>query len=279
MVDGAICRSRHRGGEDGVAQRGFADQHVIGGVAPALAVDAEPGRGIALRIEIDDQHPLADGGERGAEIDRRRGLADAALLVGDRQHPRQAGLVGPLDRERHDLARIGIGHGVAFHAVWGWFGRRRSSRTTRMRPSGLVLLGTSEAYDIPIFRGFGQFGLYILALRKQGLCTPSGCRLSQKRRDPAAQDRERRQRPCGDDVGAGRVGQEVLDPGADGRPPERRSGARPRAGTPPSCRCFRPDARPCRAGRRARRRSPDPGNPAPEPRSIQMRASGASGSS
>ncbi len=54
------------------------------------AVDAEAGRGVALRVEIDDQHILADGGERGAEIDRRRGLADAALLVGDGEHPRRA---------------------------------------------------------------------------------------------------------------------------------------------------------------------------------------------
>ena len=42
-----------------------------------------PGRGVALRIEIDDQDILADGGERGAEIDGGRRLADAALLVGD----------------------------------------------------------------------------------------------------------------------------------------------------------------------------------------------------
>jgi hypothetical protein len=38
--------------------------------------------------EVDDQHVLADGGERGAEIDGGRGLADATLLVGDRQDPR-----------------------------------------------------------------------------------------------------------------------------------------------------------------------------------------------
>ena len=48
-------------------------------------VDAEPGAGIALRIEIDDQHALADGGERRAEIDGRGRLADAALLVGERE--------------------------------------------------------------------------------------------------------------------------------------------------------------------------------------------------
>ena len=86
---------RHRGRQDGIAQPRLADQHVIGRVAPVAAVDAEPGRGIALRIEIDDQHPLADRGQRGAEIDRGGGLADAALLVGEREdRGRPAGCSG-----------------------------------------------------------------------------------------------------------------------------------------------------------------------------------------
>ena len=84
---------RHRGRHHGVAQRRLADQHVIGRAVAAAAVDAETGRGVALRIEIDDQHPLADRGERGAEIDRGGGLADAALLVGERQDARMAGRV------------------------------------------------------------------------------------------------------------------------------------------------------------------------------------------
>ena len=45
-----------------------------------------PVRGVSLRIEVDDQHPLADGGERGAEIDGGGGLADAALLIGEGEH-------------------------------------------------------------------------------------------------------------------------------------------------------------------------------------------------
>ena len=45
-----------------------------------------------MRVEIDDQHLLADGRQRRAEIDGGRGLADAALLVGDRQHPRRSGI-------------------------------------------------------------------------------------------------------------------------------------------------------------------------------------------
>ena len=45
--------------------------------------DAEPGRGVALRVEVDHQHPVPERRQRGAEVDRGRGLADAALLVGD----------------------------------------------------------------------------------------------------------------------------------------------------------------------------------------------------
>ena len=44
-----------------------------------------------MGIEIDDQHALADGGQCGAEIDRGRGLADATLLVGERQDARMTG--------------------------------------------------------------------------------------------------------------------------------------------------------------------------------------------
>ena len=81
---------RYRGRENRRPQRGVADQHVIGRGAPAGALDAEAGRGVALGIEIDDQHFLADRGQRGAEIDRGGGLADPALLIGDRQNARSA---------------------------------------------------------------------------------------------------------------------------------------------------------------------------------------------
>ena len=77
---------------------------------PIAAVDAETGRGIALRIEIDDQDFLADGGKRGAEIDRRRGLADAALLVGDRKDARRLGelhLRRAIGRSKRDHCLLG----------------------------------------------------------------------------------------------------------------------------------------------------------------------------
>ena len=51
---------------------------------------AETGRQRALRVEVDQQHPAAVLGERGAQVDRRRGLADAALLVAQRDDLRRA---------------------------------------------------------------------------------------------------------------------------------------------------------------------------------------------
>ncbi len=83
-------QTRHRGRDHRFAQRRLADQHVIGRAVAVAAIDAEAGGGVALRIEIDDQHALADGGQCGAEIDRGGGLADAALLVGERQDARMA---------------------------------------------------------------------------------------------------------------------------------------------------------------------------------------------
>src|SRR3984893_11661417 len=79
---------RRRGRHECVTQRRLADQHVVGRAAAVAAVDTKTGGRVALRIEIDDQHILADGGQCRAEIDRGRGLADAALLVGQRQDAR-----------------------------------------------------------------------------------------------------------------------------------------------------------------------------------------------
>ena len=57
-----------------------------------VEVDPEAGGQVRLRIHVDaeDAEPLL--GERAGEIDRRRGLADAALLVGDRDHIRHRGI-------------------------------------------------------------------------------------------------------------------------------------------------------------------------------------------
>jgi len=75
------------GGHDGVRQR-RADQDIIGGDIALVTRDAESGRGVALRVEVDDEDGLAHGGKRRSQIDRRGGLAHAALLIGHDQHAR-----------------------------------------------------------------------------------------------------------------------------------------------------------------------------------------------
>ena len=57
--------------------------HVVG-------VQAQADRERALRVEVDEQHLAAVLGERGAQVDGRRGLADATLLVAHRDDPRVA---------------------------------------------------------------------------------------------------------------------------------------------------------------------------------------------
>ena len=51
------------------------------------ARNAKAGRGIALRIGIDDQHAFADRGHGGCKIDGGGRFADAAFLIDDRDHP------------------------------------------------------------------------------------------------------------------------------------------------------------------------------------------------
>ena len=74
-------QARHRGRNDDLAQGFFADQHLVARSCSSAPIDAEPGRGVALGIEIEDQHALADRGERRSKIDGGGRLADAALLV------------------------------------------------------------------------------------------------------------------------------------------------------------------------------------------------------
>ena len=53
-------------------------------------VDADAGGRVALWIDIDDEDALAQRGERGAEVDGGRALADAAFLVHDRDDAARA---------------------------------------------------------------------------------------------------------------------------------------------------------------------------------------------
>ena len=79
---------RHRN----LLQRRPVDQHLVDRRRPAGVLDAEPGAGVALRVEVDHQHPQAVHGHRDGEVDRAGGLADAAFLVRDGDHPPARGL-------------------------------------------------------------------------------------------------------------------------------------------------------------------------------------------
>jgi len=107
----AHVQPRNRGFMDRVADRDLAGEDVVGRMAPALAVDPEAGRGIALRIEIDNQDVFADGRERGAEIDGGRGLADAPLLVARTRTLGTAGrlvMAGLVTRSETNMQRLQI---------------------------------------------------------------------------------------------------------------------------------------------------------------------------
>jgi hypothetical protein len=70
----------------GLAEIAFADQHVVDRVFQAVLVDAAAHGRVALRVEVDQQHPALGRHQRGGQVDARRGLAHPAFLVGDREY-------------------------------------------------------------------------------------------------------------------------------------------------------------------------------------------------
>ncbi len=88
-------QARHGRRHDGIAHRSFAYQYLVRGVLPVAAIDAKSGRCIALRIEVDDQHVLANCCERGAKVDRGGRFPHTAFLIGDRDHPRRSRIEYP----------------------------------------------------------------------------------------------------------------------------------------------------------------------------------------
>src|SRR5690606_31786112 len=84
----------HQRLDRGIEQRAFAEQDLIRGPDALFLSYAETRRGVALRIEVDDQYALTRCGEPGAEIDRGGRLADATLLVGESDDSQSCGSTG-----------------------------------------------------------------------------------------------------------------------------------------------------------------------------------------
>src|SRR4029077_4883414 len=60
--------SRNGGRQHSVAHRRRARKNIVGRCPARFALNAQTGRCISLRVEVDDQHMLADRSERRAEI-------------------------------------------------------------------------------------------------------------------------------------------------------------------------------------------------------------------
>ncbi len=109
---GRDVQPRHRRFPDRLTERDRSDQDVVGRARPVLVADAKSGRSVGLRVKVDEHvRALSDRRKRGAEVDGRGGLADPALLVGQREDARM--------HRRRGRGRRG----------WRWqWGRRRGWR-------------------------------------------------------------------------------------------------------------------------------------------------------
>ena len=146
----------HAGGDDHVVDADRAlDQHVVDGLLELVGGDAEADRQGALRVEVDQQHLAAVLGERGAEVDRGRGLADAALLVAQREdlggavlavehgrfgnRPAGAGRAGTVGAAQVFELLVVVGSGAGGEAQFAFRGLEcRHSDLTPCRPDNLA---------------------------------------------------------------------------------------------------------------------------------------------
>jgi hypothetical protein len=62
------------------------EQHVIHRLAQIVFINAAAGGGVALWIEVYQQHPAFSGGEARGQIDAGRGFPHPAFLVCDRKY-------------------------------------------------------------------------------------------------------------------------------------------------------------------------------------------------
>ena len=63
------------------------DEDVVDARDLGVVLDAERGAGVPLGVEVDDEHGAAGLGQGRRDVDRRRRLADPALLVRHGEHP------------------------------------------------------------------------------------------------------------------------------------------------------------------------------------------------
>ena len=99
-----------RGGADDVVDLDAAlHEQVVDRGLQLVGLHAEADRERALRVEVHQEHPAAVLGERRAEVDGGRRLADATLLVRHRDHPGRAVL---LQRSRFGNLQAVSPHGA-----------------------------------------------------------------------------------------------------------------------------------------------------------------------
>src|SRR3990167_3240979 len=92
----------------GFADTALANQHVVNRVLKGVLVDTAAHGGVALRIEVDQQHAALGSHQRGRQVDAGSGLAHAAFLVGDCEYFSHAGVLpSPSDAVSADGADLG----------------------------------------------------------------------------------------------------------------------------------------------------------------------------
>ena len=71
------------GGENHLLREAVADEHIVDGMAVVVALEAEAGGGVGLRIAVDQEDLEAFQCQTRRQIDGRGGLSYPALLVDD----------------------------------------------------------------------------------------------------------------------------------------------------------------------------------------------------
>ena len=149
MVAGTDEEVLHARRLDAIVERRVVHDHVVDRALDVAVADPEPGGRVALRVEVDHQDPVADLRERGAEVDGGGRLADAALLVGDRDDPGQASSSRRAPRRRPGGSpRLGSRLG----AVGVASGRRRRRRPRASRRPRRPSVGSRRGSPASPFR-------------------------------------------------------------------------------------------------------------------------------